>query len=68
MIASRRVHGAKENEDLKEVKAGKSEGNVRWLERVKATEGLILLGGASVAHFRLRVAQSHIRRDFMPSF
>jgi len=68
MIATRRVHGAKENEDLKEVKAGKSEGNVRWLERVKATEGLILLGGASVADFRLRVAQSHIRRDFMPSF
>jgi len=68
MIASRRAHGAKENPDLKEVKAGKSEGNVRWLERVKVSDGLILLGGASLAHFRLRVAQSHVRRDFLPSF
>src|SRR6187402_1553744 len=68
MIASRRAHGAKENPDLKAVKAGKSEGNVRWLERVKANDGLILLGGASLAHFRLRVAQSHVRRDFLPSF
>jgi hypothetical protein len=68
MIASRRAHGAKQNQDLKELKAGKNEGNVRWLERAKADHGLILLGGTSLGHFRLRVAQSHVRGDFMPSF
>jgi hypothetical protein len=29
---------------------------------------VILIGGANVLHFRLRVAQSHLRHDLLPSF
>ncbi len=43
------------------------ETNIAWLKRVKATEGLLLLGGAAVSHFRIRVAQSHARADMKPS-
>ena len=68
MIANRRAHGATENAALKKVAAHKSEGNVAWLARVKATQGLLLIGGSSLGHFRIRVAQSHVRRDFLPSF
>lgn len=68
MIASRRAHGARQNIDLNEVPARKNEGNLAWLERVKADGNLILIGGASPGHFRMRVAQSHVRRDFLPSF
>jgi hypothetical protein len=68
MIANRRAHGATENAALKQVIAHKSEGNVAWLTRVKATQGLLLIGGASLGHFRIRVAQSHVRQDFLPSF
>ncbi len=43
------------------------ETNSAWLKRVGATDGVILLGGASVSHFRIRVAQSHARADLQPS-
>ena len=43
------------------------ETNTAWLKRVKATQGLLLLGGAAVSHFRIRVAQSHARADMKPS-
>jgi hypothetical protein len=68
MIPIRRNHGAKENPDLVEVKARPKEGNAAWIERVSSGEGLVLIGGATLAHFRLRVAQSHVRNDFLPSF
>jgi hypothetical protein len=42
--------------------------NREWLEATGAGEGIILLGGSSLAHFRVRVAQSHLRRDLFPSF
>jgi hypothetical protein len=29
---------------------------------------VVLLGGSSIVHFRLRVAQSHLRHDLLPSF
>ena len=34
---------------------------------MKATDGVLLLGGAAVSHFRIRVAQSHARDDMTPS-
>jgi len=53
------------------------ENNVAWLERhlgqltdSREEEGLtylVLLGGRARTHFRLRVAQSHLRHDFTPS-
>jgi hypothetical protein len=68
MIVNRRAHGAKENAALREVTARKKEGNLDWLARTKADGALILLGGTSLADFRIRVAQSHVRRDLLPSF
>lgn len=49
-------------------RAGARESNLQWLERAQAAGALVLLGGSTLAHFRVRVAQSHIRRDLMPSF
>jgi hypothetical protein len=48
------------------------EGNHAWLERVigknKFTKsGLLLIGGASVPDFHIRVAQSHLRYNLTPS-
>ena len=51
-----------------------AEGNSAWLGEVAQQHGLgvpgdvILLGGASVADFRIRVAQSHARHDLTPSY
>ncbi len=44
------------------------ETNTQWLRRAGETQGILLLGGASLADFRARVAQSHLRSDLMPSF
>ena len=49
-------------------------GNVAWLRRTRQSQGLgeagdvILLGGASIVDFRIRVAQSHARHDLTPSY
>src|SRR6185295_12484527 len=48
-------------------KAEPNETNSAWLKRVGAKDGLLLLGGASISHFRIRVAQSHARADMRPS-
>lgn len=48
-------------------KSQRDETNSAWLKRAGATDGLILLGGASISHFRIRVAQSHARADLQPS-
>lgn len=42
--------------------------NVRWLRDTGVTDGIILLGGTSLAHFRLRVAQAQLRNDLLPSY
>jgi hypothetical protein len=44
-----------------------SQTNAQWLQEVGATDGVLLLGGAGVSHFRIRVAQSHARADLKPS-
>jgi hypothetical protein len=63
------------NPKLVERKPQKGEGNRNWLARlgeqggVKLDEnGVILLGGSSLADFRVRVAQSAARTDMFPSF
>ncbi len=48
-------------------------GNVSWLNGVLKknspdTVSLLLIGGTNLTHFRMRVAQSHARRDLLPSF
>ncbi|MFY9269457.1 MAG: hypothetical protein WAO55_06880 [Candidatus Manganitrophaceae bacterium] len=68
MISIRHSTATRANEHLKEAAAKEGETNRAWLSRIKATGGLLLLGGSSIAHFRIRVAQSHLRNDLSPSF
>jgi hypothetical protein len=42
--------------------------NVAWFRAQKIKEGVLLLGGTTVDHFRIRVAQSRYRDDLAPSF
>ena len=67
MISIRQSTAEKANEKLKDMKGDPNETNSAWLKRVGAKDGVLLLGGASVSHFRIRVAQSHARADLKPS-
>jgi hypothetical protein len=55
------------NKDLRQDDAT-SAGNRKWLAEVGDADGVILIGGASLADFRIRVAQSSLRGDMLPSF
>lgn len=67
MISIRQSTAVSSNVSLDEFKAEPGETNSAWLKRVGAKDGVILLGGATVSHFRIRVAQSHARADMKPS-
>jgi hypothetical protein len=63
--------------DVQSLPRIKREGNLEWLPRAYKSFTLadlslwsfvILAGGKDVASFRLRVAQSHLRGDMLPSF
>lgn len=63
----------KNNTELKRFEALEDESNTAWLERafqdgIMREASLILLGGNSMADFRVRVAQSHLRFDLTPSY
>src|SRR5919109_4216172 len=68
MISIRYSSETKPNDLLQNTPANPDEANGSWLSRVRATEGVILLGGSSLADFRIRVAQSLLRGDMLPSF
>jgi len=58
-----------------EANASQVESNFAWIERERAERppfcrpgDVILLGGSSLADFRIRVAQSHMRHDLTPSY
>jgi hypothetical protein len=68
MISIRRSDATEDNERLKDLKAKPKETNAAWLKRAGLNSGVILLGGAAVSHFRIRVAQSHVRSDLLPSY
>ena len=72
MISSRQSVAAEPNPGLRPESREQAESNAGWLERVlgdKKPEGWIcLFGGANLTDFRLRVAQSHVRNDLLPSF
>jgi hypothetical protein len=42
--------------------------NLTWLESTGYRDGVLLLGGTSIVDFRMRVAQSELRQDLLPSF
>ncbi len=68
---------AEPNPDFKQAKRVRNESNTTWLARnlkkLAAEDGekgeayLVLFGGKRRAHFRLRVAQGHLRHDMSPS-
>ena len=77
MIPSRRSPASKQNDLLEtgELPRGKSRPSLRSC-LAQATQqvgkesdaAIMLLGGTDVTHFHLRVAQSTVRGDFMPSY
>ena len=67
MSAIKRSPAAQSNPQLKEASAETGEGNRAWLKRHGDADGIILLGSASLEGFRLRVAQSSLRQDMLPS-
>jgi len=67
MITIRRSTSSTANQSIVLKESKKKEGNLAWLKRVGAKDGLLLIGGASTSHFRIRVAQSHARADLKPS-
>jgi hypothetical protein len=42
--------------------------NFAWLSSTGYADGVVLLGGTSIVDFRMRVAQSELRQDLLPSF
>jgi hypothetical protein len=67
MLSMRGSTAAGPNRGLTELAPKADESNAAWLGRAGATEGILLLGGAGVADFRLRYAQSALRDDLTPS-
>ena len=62
-------------EEPAKVAGPEAETNLAWLARARSEDktfgapgDVVLLGGASLADFRLRVAQSHLRDDLTPSY
>ena len=69
MISVRRSRAKDPNDRVKPIKRpeGGIEAAARDLAGGGGADGLVLLvGGVDVPHFRLRVAQSHVRRDLTP--
>lgn len=69
----RRSDVARENPLLKEMEApaplsAQLPANFAWLESTGYRDGVLLLGGTSIVDFRMRVAQSELRQDLLPSF
>lgn len=70
----RRSDVASENPLLKETDAHSPQlsadkrANFAWLKSTNYRDGVLLLGGTSIVDFRMRVAQSELRQDLLPSF
>jgi hypothetical protein len=65
----RRSDVASGNPLLKETPADAAPAaNFTWLSSTGYRDGVLLLGGTSIVDFRMRVAQSELRQDLLPSF
>jgi len=64
----RRSPASSANQAIKKTTPKRGQGNAKWLASRVRPGAVVLLGGASLEHFRLRVAQSHLRHDLLPSF
>lgn len=68
MIASRRSSASTPNELIQQTQRnGRSIATLLKDGGLEADGTLLLVGGTDVLHFRLRVAQSHLREDLTPS-
>ena len=77
MVQQTRSTAKKPNPEFVKLERGPRESNTAWGERAVAQMGtggsdrwtyVVLLGGSDTMSFRLRVAQSHLRSDMLPSF
>ena len=71
MISTRQSPAQTANRQLKKLTAKSGETNGQWLARAKgaySSGNILLLGGSSLEHFRIRAAQAHLRTDLLPSF
>ena len=78
MIRQARSTATQKNPGFVELTRSPDERNLAWGERAVVSMGadagpaawtyIALLGGSDTLAFRLRVAQSHLRRDMLPSF
>lgn len=67
-ILTRESGANDQNPKLHMLRAHKGETNSAWVLRSGGGAGVILLGGTSLIHFRLRYAQSALRDDLSPSY
>lgn len=64
----RRSSATSANQAIKKSTPKRGQGNAKWLASRVQPGAVVLVGGASLEHFRMRVAQSHLRHDLLPSF
>ena len=68
MIASRRSSATEPNTALeKQPRRGRSIAQILADANLQPDGTLLLVGGTDLIHFRLRIAQSHLRQDLTPS-
>ncbi len=76
MIPSRRSFATKSNPDLEQASLREGERRPPLSQCIREAVGdkgevagtILLLGGTDLTHFRLRIAQSHVRSDSTPSY
>ena len=77
MIRQTLSAGSSDHQNLRELSRPKRESNTSWLQRAYADftirnknqwSFIVLAGGKDIAAFRIRVAQSHLRSDMLPSY
>lgn len=64
----RRSTATHRNPAIAAAHAKKGQRNAAWLGEHAVPGALVLAGGATLEHFRVRIAQSHLRQDMLPSF
>ena len=67
MLSMRASTATAPNGGVVEQKPKRGETNGAWLARTGIEEGVVLLGGATLADVRVRFAQSLVRHDLTPS-
>jgi hypothetical protein len=66
MITTRQSGARHRNQSVAAARGGPS--NAAWIASRAEAGSVLLLGGSNVIDFRIRVAQSHLRGDLLPSF